>query len=205
MENLLFFGNTMEGATLFWVPLDNRSTYIVSDNTSNLNENVTSKQPFYQDDLAVIKIWVLFMIFILAIFGNVCVIFALFRRQRTFSKMHIFIMHLSIADILVAFLNVLPQLIWVITHTWYGGDVLCRTVKFCQVFVMYLSTYILVITSVDRYRAICHPLSNHTWTNDLVNVMVLGIYVISGLLSVPQAIMLNIRKRFRDHRLWIVG
>ena len=32
-----------------------------------------------------------------------------------------------------------------------GNDFLCRSVKYLQVMVMYLSTYVLVMTAVDRY------------------------------------------------------
>ncbi len=35
--------------------------------------------------------------------------------------MHLFIMHLSIADLLVAFCNVLPQMAWDITYRFQGN------------------------------------------------------------------------------------
>lgn len=47
--------------------------------------------------------------------------------------MHMFILHLSVADLLVAFFNILPQLLWDISGTFHGGDFLCRLVTFLQV------------------------------------------------------------------------
>ena len=35
---------------------------------------------------------------------------------------------------------------------FYGGDFLCRTVKYGQVIAMYASSYVIVSTAADRYR-----------------------------------------------------
>ena len=40
--------------------------------------------------------------------------------------MHILIAHLSLADLFVAFFEVLPQLIWDITFRFYGNDFTCK-------------------------------------------------------------------------------
>ncbi|KAG8007745.1 Isotocin receptor [Nibea albiflora] len=47
--------------------------------------------------------------------------------------MYYFMKHLSIADLVVAIFQVLPQLIWDITFRFYGPDLLCRLVKYLQV------------------------------------------------------------------------
>nr|KAG5707676.1 hypothetical protein BaRGS_003251 [Batillaria attramentaria] len=154
-------------------------------NASNLN---ASEAGVRDEALARVEVAVLTTVFILAVVGNVCVLVALGRKRIT-SRMHMFIMHLSIADLLVAFCNVLPQLAWDIVGTFHGGDVLCRTVKFLQVFVMYLSTYVLVMTAIDRYRAICYPLSNYHRSSNTVRIMITVAYVLSGVFSIPQPIL----------------
>ncbi|CAL1544323.1 unnamed protein product [Lymnaea stagnalis] len=120
--------------------------------------------------------------------------------------MHLFIFHLSIADLLVAVFNILPQLIWDITERFYGGDLLCRYIKFMQVYVMYLSTYMLVMTAVDRYRAVCHPLSAfNTSTRTPLYCMIVSAYVISGVLSLPQPIIFKYREKSHgsgDYECW---
>ncbi len=70
--------------------------------------------------------------------------------RKKLSRMNMMIVHLSLADLFVAFCNVLPQLIWDITYRFYGGDFLCRFVKFVQVVAMYASSYVLVTTAIDR-------------------------------------------------------
>ena len=76
------------------------------------------------------------------------------------NRMYFFLMHLSVADLITGFFNVLPQLAWEAAGHFYGGNVLCKTIKFTQILGPYLSSYVLVMTSIDRYQAICHPLSN---------------------------------------------
>ncbi|KAL5005645.1 hypothetical protein ScPMuIL_016803 [Solemya velum] len=160
-----------------------------SENSSFLEESNVTTMDGRNEGLAKIEVGILALIFSFAVFGNMCVLIALYRSKKKENRMYIFIMHLSIADLMVAVFNVLPQLIWDITHRWYGGDFVCRFIKYMQVFVMYLSTYILVMTAIDRYRAICHPLSNHTWTPKVVYLMVGIAYAVSTIFSIPQLIL----------------
>ncbi|XP_063411228.1 cephalotocin receptor 2-like [Mytilus trossulus] len=184
MENIVveFYNNSL------W---DRMPVYNVTDTSPNNNTKLNQRD----EELAKIEIAVQVAILTLAIFGNLCVLYALWRRKRKVTRMHIFIMHLCIADLLVAIFNILPQMVWDVTNKFQGGDFLCRFIKYMQVFVMYLSTYILVMTAIDRYRAICHPLSNHTWTPRLVKVMIGGAYFIAGVLSIPQFIIFKYQER----------
>ena len=67
--------------------------------------------------------------------------------------MYFFILHLSIADILTAFFTILPELIWTFTYPrFYGGNALCKILKFSTTVGPYLSSYTLVMTAFDRYQ-----------------------------------------------------
>ncbi|CAH1788343.1 unnamed protein product [Owenia fusiformis] len=173
-------------------PWEEGTTHRETDNLTiddkDNNKNITM-YPFARDEeLAKIEIGVLAVIFILAIFGNTSVLIAL-RTNKKKGRMHMFIMHLSVADLLVAFLNILPQMVWEVTYRFQGGDFLCKIVKYFQVSVMYLSTYILVMTAIDRFLAICHPLSNYSWTPRKVHLMVFVAYMLSFLFSIPQLLI----------------
>lgn len=41
---------------------------------------------------------------------------------------------------------------------WYGGDALCKTVRFYQATASYGSTYALVAMSIDRFDSVARPL-----------------------------------------------
>jgi hypothetical protein len=85
---------------------------------------------------------VLGCIFISALIGNTIVlVIVLNKRHRHITRMDFFILHLTIADLLVAFFSVLPMLIWKSTITFFGGDFLCRIVAFLMLAASYISVY----------------------------------------------------------------
>ena len=47
--------------------------------------------------------------------------------------MYFFLVHLSIADLITGIFNVLPQLAWEAVGRFYGGNALCKMVKFLLV------------------------------------------------------------------------
>ncbi|GFS11177.1 annetocin receptor [Elysia marginata] len=102
------------------------------------------------ENVALIEVSVSATILCLAIVGNVCVLISLANRRKRLSRMHLMILHLSLADLFVAFFNVLPQLAWDITYRFEGGQFLCVAVKYCQVVAMYASSYVLLATAIDR-------------------------------------------------------
>ena len=98
--------------------------------------------------------------------------------------MFYFILHLSIADLLTAFFTLLPEVVWTLTFPdFHGGVVMCKFVKFTQMLGPYLSSYILIMTAVDRYQAICNPLGNCTWTPKRSKVRFLFHIYYTGQLS----------------------
>ena len=78
------------------------------------------------------------------------------QKLNLFSRMYYFILHLSLADLLTAFLTLLPEVVWTFTSPYfYGGSALCKMVKFGQMIGPYLSSYVLIMTAVDRFVCSC--------------------------------------------------
>ena len=77
--------------------------------------NSTTYSSGRNEALAQIEIFVSGLIFACAVIGNSIVLFVLGTRRKKLSRMNLMIAHLSVADLFVAFFNVLPQLIWDIT------------------------------------------------------------------------------------------
>ncbi|KAF0870526.1 OXYR protein, partial [Crocuta crocuta] len=120
--------------------------------------NRTAGAPQRNEALARVEVAVLCLILFLALSGNACVLLALRTTRHKHSRLFFFMKHLSIADLVVAVFQVLPQLLWDVTFRFYGPDLLCRLVKYLQVVGMFASTYLLLLMSLDRCLAICHPL-----------------------------------------------
>lgn len=94
------------------------------------------------------------------------------------------IIDLYFTDLLVGVISVLTDMIWHITVAWYGGNILCKTIKFLQVLVTYSSTYVLVALSIDRYDAIRHPMNfSSSWTR--ARCLVGSAWFTSFLFAIP--------------------
>ncbi|XP_063164705.1 vasopressin V1a receptor [Candoia aspera] len=154
---------------------------------SGSKANGSSDRYGRDEELAKLEIMVLALTFVLAVLGNFFVLLTLHHTPRKkASRMHLFIRHLSLADLAVAFFQILPQLCWEVTHRFHGPDGLCRVVKHLQVFGMFASAYMLVMMTADRYIAVCHPLKTLQEPSKRSRYMIAAAWALSFLLSVPQ-------------------
>ncbi|XP_048517971.1 arg8-vasotocin receptor isoform X2 [Dendroctonus ponderosae] len=158
-----------------------------------------SKAMDRDESLAKIEIGTLLGIFFTTVVGNGTVLWALWTRKRycgrkKLSRMYFFILHLSIADLIVAFFSVLPQLAWEVTYRFHGGFVLCKLVKYGQTLGPYLSSYVLMATAIDRHQAICYPLTYCSWTSRRSKFMMYVAWIASLLCCIPQVIIFSFQE-----------
>ena len=125
------------------------------------------------------------VVFVIAACGNLTVFITLFRNRHLKSRVNLFILHLSMADLIVAFIMLPMEIIWHATVAWKGGDLTCRILMFFRTFGLYLSSFILVTISLDRYFAIIHPLSLND-ANKRGRIMLLFSWIFSFVASIPQ-------------------
>ncbi|KAJ3596924.1 hypothetical protein NHX12_003324 [Muraenolepis orangiensis] len=170
--------------------------------TSSLRAN--GSDPFARnEEVAKLEITVLSVTFLVAVVGNVCVLLAVRNtKKKKTSRVHLFIKHLSLADLVVAFFQVLPQLCWEVTFRFYGPDVLCRVVKHLQVTGMFASTYMMVMMTVDRYIAICHPLQTLQQPTRRSYIMIGCTWVCGLVLSAPQFFIFSLSEVKNGSRVY---
>ena len=125
------------------------------------------------------------VLFLVAAIGNLTVFITLFRNRRRRSRVNLFIMHLSVADMIVTFIMVPEEIAWHVTVAWIAGDAACRFFMFFRVFGFYLSSFILITISLDRYFAIAHPLSLSD-ADRRAKLMLFMAWLGSALASIPQ-------------------
>ena len=109
----------------------------------------------------------------------------MYRIRRRRSTINLLITHLAVADLFVSFFCNVTDAVWTATVQWYAGDVMCKTIKFLQVFGLYLSTYVIVIISIDRCLAILDPISRNK-APARVRTMLTFAWVLSFMFSLPQ-------------------
>ncbi|XP_042195365.1 lutropin-choriogonadotropic hormone receptor isoform X1 [Callorhinchus milii] len=147
----------------------------------------------YEKDywLAQIEIAVLGAIFALALVTNSILLLLLWRRHKQVSRMHVFVIHLCLADLVVALFQVFPQLFWDITDRFVGPDAICRLVKYLQIVGMLASTYMIVVMTIDRYQAICNPMVTFQRKRARWNLPVCIAWCISLIGSLPQVFIFS--------------
>jgi len=109
----------------------------------NQTVNTSSENPVrFDQQLRLVEQIVLATIFISALIGNILVlIVVLKRRHRRTTRMAFFILHLTIADLLAAFLSVLPMFIWKSAPIYFGENFVCRSVSYLMLTSTYISVY----------------------------------------------------------------
>ncbi|XP_061114654.1 oxytocin receptor b [Conger conger] len=180
----LFKEQDFWGMNLSW------SNTSLGNETEGANQSVNPLKR--NEEVAKVEVTVLVLVLLLALAGNLCVLLAIHTAKHSQSRMYYFMKHLSIADLVVAIFQVLPQLIWDITFRFYGPDFLCRLVKYLQVVGMFASTYMLVLMSIDRCLAICQPLRSLHRKKD--RFYVIASWMLSLLFSIPQVYIFSLKE-----------
>ncbi|XP_070701277.1 oxytocin receptor [Pempheris klunzingeri] len=161
-------------------------------NTSNVSAGsaLSADEPRDQR-LAHVEIALLSIIFITAGALNSGLLLVLWRRRKQLSRMRVFVLHLCVADLVVTFFQVCPQLLWDITDRFFGPDLLCRAVKYLQVVGMFASTYMVVVMTVDRYQAVCKPMVTFQRRRARWNGPVCAAWSVSLIGSLPQVFIFS--------------
>ena len=154
--------------------------------TSNNSSNSTYMSGERDEELAKIEIAVLSLLFFLALFGNSVVLIVLKLKHTALTRMQLLIVYLSVTDISVALFHILPTTINKIFFYFPNDISVCRIYNFITVAELYASSFVLIVTALDRYISICHPLTAHIWTNKRVHMMTVGAWLCALLCSTPQ-------------------
>lgn len=138
--------------------LNNISSSTSCWNTTTPGIPVAPAELFFNDE-ALMAVVCYTVLFIIAAAGNLTVFITLFRNRRRRSRVNIFIMHLCLADMTVTFIFMPLEIFWNLSVSWQAGDIMCRIMMFFRAFGFYLSSFVLVVISLDRHYAILKPMS----------------------------------------------
>ena len=124
-------------------------------------------------------------LFLIAAFGNLTVFITLYRNRQRKSRVNTFIMHLCIADMIVTFIMMPLETAWHVTVEWTATDFACRLLMFWRAFGFYLSSFVLISISLDRYFAIAYPMSIND-ASRRAKIMLVFAWICSTIASLPQ-------------------
>ncbi|KAH8410168.1 hypothetical protein KR009_007650 [Drosophila setifemur] len=167
---------------------------ILSDwsNVNNTNGTMHLSKDMVFNDGHRLSITVYSILFVISTIGNSTVLYLLTKRRlRGPLRIDIMLMHLAIADLMVTFLLMPLEIVWAWTVQWRSTDLMCRLMSFFRVFGLYLSSYVMVCISLDRYFAILKPLQR---SYNRGRVMLACAWVGSVVCSIPQAFLFHLEE-----------
>ncbi|XP_050431723.1 adipokinetic hormone/corazonin-related peptide receptor variant I isoform X2 [Adelges cooleyi] len=169
---------------------------VKSDNDSNTTVYNETSLPYdlrFNDGhmLAIITYSILMVI---SAIGNITVLTIILKRKRKAgTRIHAMLMHLAIADLIVTFLMMPLEITWAWTVQWVFGDPMCRIMAFFRIFGLYLSSFILICISVDRYLAVLQPMRLYQM-DSRGKLMIAIAWFASFVCSLPQSYIFHVER-----------
>ncbi|XP_035827000.1 orexin receptor type 2 [Aplysia californica] len=130
------------------------------------------------------------IVFITGLGGNFLVGYAVWRNKYLRTITNFFLTNLAVADFLTILFCLPPSFAQTIWETWFLGNVLCKIVSYLQNVSVIVSVLTLTCMSVERWFAICQPLT-FKQTKSRVIMCVLGIWLIALVASIPSLIIME--------------
>ncbi|XP_070542760.1 neuropeptide S receptor-like [Ptychodera flava] len=155
----------------------------------NVSDDGAHRPPDYNKETRIITLWLLF---ILGIVGNLLVCVWMWTNRRRKSRMNLFILMLTIADLSVCFFAMLYVIIMEeMNNVWIAGNVVCKLVNFVQSAAMMASTNMLLVIAIDRHQAIRSPLKEAFSSFRMISIA----WATAFVCSTPQLYVWNESRR----------
>ncbi|KAM6972549.1 urotensin-2 receptor [Aplochiton taeniatus] len=112
---------------------------------------------------------------------------------RRTGSMYVYILNLALADLL--YLSTIPFVVCTyFAHDWLFGEAGCRLLLSLDLLTMHASVFILVVMSLERYRAVAAPFSARRATSRRRKLVAGGVWAAAFVLTLPMMVMIRLRE-----------
>jgi allatostatin A receptor len=124
------------------------------------------------------------LIGLVGLVGNVLVVLTILFNHQMRNTTNLLILNLSIADLLFICFCIPFTAVDYSFGNWPFGEAWCKLVQFLTYSTAYISIYTLVLMSLDRFLAVCYPVSRmRNERNTVISIVIIWIGVL--LVNVP--------------------
>uniref|UniRef100_A0A8C3AFZ6 Gastrin/cholecystokinin type B receptor n=1 Tax=Cyclopterus lumpus TaxID=8103 RepID=A0A8C3AFZ6_CYCLU len=165
----------------------------------NISECEGEQEPSPKDINQTVRIVLYSLIFLLSVLGNSLIIAVLVRNRRMRTVTNLFLLSLAISDLMVSLVCIPFTLIPNLMRDFIFGTGMCKLVMYFMGVSVSVSTFNLVAISLERYSAICNPLTSRTWqTKSHAAKVITATWVVSFILMLPYPVS-SVLKPFTRH------
>ncbi|XP_070547571.1 neuropeptide FF receptor 2-like [Ptychodera flava] len=153
-----------------------------------------------QDYLRHVLLLVIYTLtFIMVMIGNGIVLLVAARTNVLSDDLKPYLSSLALADICIAVFCVPFISAETILQEWRFGNAMCPVVKYVQQVSVMVSIFTLTAVSIDRFRAVVHPLQIRT-SISRKKVVVTAIWIIALTLGIIQLVVYRVEGHFLNFR-----
>ncbi|XP_043935149.1 melatonin receptor type 1B-like [Protopterus annectens] len=135
--------------------------------------------------------------------GNSLVILSVFRNRKLRNTGNIFVVSLSVTDLLVAFYSYPLFTVAIIKDGWTMGDMQCKITGYIMVITLHASVYNIMAIAINRYFYICHSTKyDKIYSTQNTILWLCFMWVLAAIASLPVGILGALRY---EEQIYICG
>ena len=170
---------------------NNETTYSHNNLSSNLSHHLTEKSSSssndeVSDDYLYVIIPLYSLVFVIGTIGNILVILTVVTVKQMHNTTNALILHLAIANLSFV-LMCIPHTIYVyVVHSYNFPRLLCKVTNTLMYLSAYVSIYILVLMSIDRFLGVVLAMKSTKYrTERNAHLAVVVVWLIGIIFSSP--------------------
>ncbi|XP_058443700.1 5-hydroxytryptamine receptor 2A-like [Malaya genurostris] len=144
------------------------------------------------------------VIFLLSVIGNLLVIFTLAQNKRMRTVTNVYLLNLAISDLLLGVFCMPFTLVGQVLRKFIFGGIMCKLIPYFQAVSVSVAVWTLVAISLERYFAICRPLSSRRWQTQFhAYKMITMVWLLSFLVNAPLCYVQRLQPVHRSNSMHI--
>lgn len=128
---------------------------------------------------------------LLTVLGNALVILVILKNKSMRTVTNFYIANLSCADVLIGVLGIPFQFQAALLQRWDLPHFLCPVAPFVKELTVNVSILTLAVVSLDRYRAVIHPLKPRC-SRKVANIIMALVWLFSLVAALPAAVVFRV-------------